>query len=148
MPQGEPYLVPLWNQGSGTPHERLHRFNRIRVACATLHQGQGLAPLQKSRLGVLAEVGDKTQIATVALAARYQDLVLVVAGETLGMMLADAPAVFLGDTFAKKVSMALVDCIAAAIFAVLGMLTLFNVGKLFEMWVMGRPTRLAAADGP
>ena len=80
----------------------------------------------------LAEMGDKTQIATVALAARYDALVPVVAGTTLGMMIADVPAVFLGDTIAKKVSMPLVHGIAAAIFAVLGLLTLFNVGQLFR----------------
>ena len=79
----------------------------------------------------LAEMGDKTQIATVALAARYNDLVAVVAGTTLGMLLADVPAVFLGDRVAKLVSMKLVHGIAAAIFAALGVLTLFNVGKLF-----------------
>ena len=79
----------------------------------------------------LAEMGDKTQIATVALAARYNDLLPVVAGTTLGMMLADVPAVFLGDRIAQKVPMRLVHGIAAAIFAVLGVLTLFNVGKLF-----------------
>jgi len=78
----------------------------------------------------LAEMGDKTQIATVALAARYADLLSVVAGTTLGMMLADVPAVFLGDTIAKKVSMPLVHAVAAGIFAVLGLLTLFNVGHL------------------
>ncbi len=79
----------------------------------------------------LAEMGDKTQIATVALAARYTDLVAVVAGTTLGMMIANVPAVLLGDVVAKKVSMTLVHGIAALIFAVLGVLTLFNVGKLF-----------------
>ncbi len=79
----------------------------------------------------LAEMGDKTQIATVALAARYSDLIAVVAGTTLGMMLANVPAVFLGDRIAKKVSMTLVHGIAAAIFALLGVLTLFNVGHLF-----------------
>ena len=79
----------------------------------------------------LAEMGDKTQIATVALAARYQDLVAVVAGTTLGMMLADVPAVFVGDRLAKKVPMKLVHGIAAAIFMVLGVATLFNVGHLF-----------------
>lgn len=79
----------------------------------------------------LAEMGDKTQIATVALAARYDTLVPVVAGTTLGMMLADVPAVFLGDKIAQKVNMRLVHGISAAIFAVLGVLTLFNVGKLF-----------------
>jgi Ca2+/H+ antiporter, TMEM165/GDT1 family len=79
----------------------------------------------------VAEMGDKTQIATVALAARYDDLFAVVAGTTLGMMLANVPAVFLGDVIAKKVSMRWVHGIAAAIFAVLGVLTLFNVGHLF-----------------
>ena len=79
----------------------------------------------------LAEMGDKTQIATVALAARYHDLVSVVAGTTIGMMLATVPAVFVGDAIADKVSMTLVHAIAAVIFAGLGLLTLFNVGNLF-----------------
>jgi len=79
----------------------------------------------------LAEMGDKTQIATVALAARYDALVAVVAGTTLGMMLANVPAVFLGDQIAKKVSMTLVHGISALIFAVLGVMTLLNVGSLF-----------------
>jgi putative Ca2+/H+ antiporter (TMEM165/GDT1 family) len=92
-----------------------------------------------SRLGVfgttvvaffMAEMGDKTQIATVALAARYPSLVAVVAGTTLGMMLANVPAVLLGDQISKKLSMTLVHGIAAAIFAVLGVLTLLNVGQL------------------
>jgi putative Ca2+/H+ antiporter (TMEM165/GDT1 family) len=80
----------------------------------------------------LAEMGDKTQLATVALAARYQDLLPVVAGTTLGMMLADVPAVFLGDRLAQKVSMPLLHGVAALIFAVLGLLTLFNVGQFFQ----------------
>jgi putative Ca2+/H+ antiporter (TMEM165/GDT1 family) len=79
----------------------------------------------------LAEMGDKTQLATVALAARYDDLIAVVAGTTLGMLIADIPAVFIGDRLVKKVSMKLVHGIAASIFAGLGMLTLFNVGRLF-----------------
>ena len=79
----------------------------------------------------LGEMGDKTQIATVALAARYSDLIAVVAGTTLGMMLANMPAVFLGDRIAKKLSLSLVHGIAAAIFALLGVLTLFKVGQLF-----------------
>jgi hypothetical protein len=78
----------------------------------------------------LAEMGDKTQIATVALAARYPDIVQVVLGTTFGMMLANVPAVFLGVKIARKVSMRLVHSIAAVIFAILGMLTLLNVGKL------------------
>ncbi|MBH1962883.1 MAG: TMEM165/GDT1 family protein [Comamonadaceae bacterium] len=79
----------------------------------------------------LAEMGDKTQIATVALAARYPEVVQVVLGTTLGMMLANVPAVFLGDKIAQKVSMKLVHSVAAAIFAVLGVLTLLNVGNFF-----------------
>jgi putative Ca2+/H+ antiporter (TMEM165/GDT1 family) len=79
----------------------------------------------------LAEMGDKTQIATVALAARYTALVPVVAGSTLGLMLANVPAVFLGDKVAKLVPMRVVHAVSAAIFAVLGVLTLFNVGSLF-----------------
>ena len=79
----------------------------------------------------LAEMGDKTQIATVALAARYESLAAVVAGTTLGMMLANVPAVFLGDRLARKVPMTLVHGVAALIFAVLGVLTLLNVGGLF-----------------
>ncbi|TAK75105.1 MAG: TMEM165/GDT1 family protein [Aquabacterium sp.] len=79
----------------------------------------------------LAEMGDKTQIATVALAARYAEMWWVVAGTTLGMMLANVPAVFLGDRVARRVPMQLVHGIAALIFVVLGMLTLFNVGSLF-----------------
>ncbi len=79
----------------------------------------------------LAEMGDKTQIATVALAARYHDLLPVVLGTTFGMMLANVPAVFMGDQIARRVSMRLVHGIAALIFAVLGVLTLLNVGRLF-----------------
>ena len=79
----------------------------------------------------LAEMGDKTQIATVALAARYPDLLAVVLGTTLDMMISNVPAVFLGDAIARRVKMALVHGIAAAVFALLGVLTLLNVGGLF-----------------
>lgn len=72
----------------------------------------------------LAEMGDKTQIATVAMAAHYATPLLVVAGTTLGMLLADVPAVFAGDRLAAKIPMKLVHSIAAAIFAVLGLITL------------------------
>ena len=75
----------------------------------------------------LAEMGDKTQIATVALAANYSSVILVVIGTTLGMMIADVPAVFIGTKLAQKVSMKLVHGIAAAVFAVLGVITLLNV---------------------
>jgi len=79
----------------------------------------------------LAEMGDKTQLATVALAAHYATPVLVIAGTTLGMLLADVPAVFVGNQFAEKIPMKLVHQIAAGIFAVMGLLTLLRVEKLF-----------------
>ena len=77
----------------------------------------------------LAEMGDKTQIATVALAAHYAKPWMVVAGTTLGMLIADVPAVFLGDKLAGRIPMTLVHRIAAAIFAALGIATLLGAGK-------------------
>ncbi|RZI41208.1 TMEM165/GDT1 family protein [Herbaspirillum sp. HC18] len=79
----------------------------------------------------LAEMGDKTQVATIALAAKYSAFYAVVGGTTLGMMIANVPAVLLGNKIIEMVSMKLVHAIAAAIFAVLGVLTLLNVGSLF-----------------
>ena len=79
----------------------------------------------------LAEMGDKTQIATVALAAHYGKPLLVVIGTTLGMLIADVPAVFVGNKFAEKIPMKLVHSIAAGIFALMGVLTLFKVERLF-----------------
>ena len=79
----------------------------------------------------LAEMGDKTQVATVALAAQFQALVAVVSGTTLGMMIANVPAVLLGDRIADRMPVRLVHCIAAAIFAVLGALTLAGAGERF-----------------
>lgn len=78
----------------------------------------------------LAEMGDKTQIATVALAAQYGSLVAVVLGTTLGMMIANVPAVVAGDRFAHKLPVRLVHCIAAAVFAALGVAALFDFGGL------------------
>ncbi|MDE2401726.1 MAG: TMEM165/GDT1 family protein [Burkholderiales bacterium] len=80
----------------------------------------------------LAEMGDKTQLATVALAAHYASPVMVVAGTTLGMLIADVPAVFVGNKFAAKIPMKLVHSVAAAIFAVMGVLTLLKLDKLFN----------------
>ncbi|MGE3296623.1 MAG: TMEM165/GDT1 family protein [Porticoccaceae bacterium] len=76
----------------------------------------------------LAEMGDKTQIATVALAAQYQSFLAVVAGTTLGMMIANAPAVLLGDRIAQRMPVRLVHAVAAAIFAILGVVTLAGGG--------------------
>ena len=77
----------------------------------------------------LAEMGDKTQVATVMLAARYQSLLWVTAGTTLGMMLANVPAVLLGDRAVKFVPMELVHRIAAVVFAAIGVAVLAGVGS-------------------
>jgi len=77
----------------------------------------------------LLEMGDKTQIATVALAAKYPSLVSVVLGTTLGMMLANVPAVLLGEVAAKKLPMHVVHRIAAALFLVLGVTVLLGFGS-------------------
>lgn len=79
----------------------------------------------------LAEMGDKTQIATVALAARFPaDFIGVVAGTTAGMMLANVPAVLVGGKLAEKLPVKLVHTVAAVIFAVLGVATLVAGGAL------------------
>ena len=76
----------------------------------------------------LAEMGDKTQVATVAMAAHYQDAWKVVAGTTLGMMIADVPAVFLGDKLSAKLSLKWLHAAAALVFAALGVATLMGAG--------------------
>lgn len=76
----------------------------------------------------LAEMGDKTQIATVAMAAHYADPLLVVVGTTLGMLIADVPAVFAADKLADRIPMRLVHGVAALIFATLGVATLLGAG--------------------
>ena len=78
-----------------------------------------------------AEMGDKTQIATVAMAAHYATPVLVVIGTTLGMLIADVPAVFVGDKLASRIPMKLVHAVAAMIFALLGIATLLGAGSNF-----------------
>ena len=76
----------------------------------------------------LAEMGDKTQIATVMLAARYSEYIWVVAGTTLGMMLANAPVVWLGERITKLVPLKVVHTVSAIVFAVLGVLALVGIG--------------------
>ena len=76
----------------------------------------------------LAEMGDKTQLATVALAAHYGAPLMVVIGTTLGMLIADVPAAFVGEKLATKIPMKLVHSIAAGIFALLGVATLLGAG--------------------
>ncbi len=77
----------------------------------------------------LAEMGDKTQIATVALGAQYEPLIAVVLGTTFGMMLANAPVVFFGDALTRRVPIKVVHIVAGLIFAVLGVLALLGVGS-------------------
>ena len=101
-----------------------------------LDDGDGASPATP-RFGVfgttlvaffLLEMGDKTQIATVALAARYASLAAVVAGTTLGMMLANVPTVLLGEAAANRLPMQLVHRVAAAIFLALGVTVLLGYG--------------------
>lgn len=81
----------------------------------------------------LAEMGDKTQIATVAMAAHYGTPLLVVIGTTLGMLIADVPAVFVGERLSARIPMKLVHGIAAIIFAALGVATLLGAGAGFGL---------------
>lgn len=78
----------------------------------------------------LAEMGDKTQLATIALAARFDALVPVVLGTTVGMMVANVPAVWLGEVLAHKVPMRAVRWAAAGLFVALGVVTLVWPGDL------------------
>ena len=72
----------------------------------------------------LAEIGDKTQVATVALAARFDSVFWVMLGTTLGMMIANAPAVFVGNKLADKLPIPLIHKIGASIFLIIGVATL------------------------
>jgi Ca2+/H+ antiporter, TMEM165/GDT1 family len=74
----------------------------------------------------LVEMGDKTQLATIALAARYDSLATVVLGTTTGMMIANIPAVVIGDTLAHRINMKVMRWVAAGLFVVLGVLALFT----------------------
>jgi len=76
----------------------------------------------------LAEMGDKTQVATVMLAAQYNAWAAVVAGTTLGMMLANAPVVWFGDRITRRVPIRIVHMVSAAIFAGLGVFALASGG--------------------
>ena len=81
----------------------------------------------------LAEIGDKTQIATIMLAAQYSSLLAVVLGTAAGMMLANVPAVLLGDRIANALPTRWIHGVAAAIFAVLGVATLLGAGRQFGL---------------
>ena len=94
--------------------ESIHKWQRYGVFGATFI------------LFFLAEIGDKTQIATVALAARFDSLVWVMLGTTLGMMLANAPAVFIGNKLADKLPISLIHKVSAVIFLSIGVWTLLQ----------------------
>ncbi len=75
----------------------------------------------------IVEMGDKTQVATIALGAQYHDVLIVAAGTTLGMMLANGPAVFLGEELVKRVSLKVTRMLAALLFLLLGLWQLWDV---------------------
>ena len=75
----------------------------------------------------LIEIGDKTQIATIALAARFHDVVAVASGTTLGMMIADVPVVFVGEFASKKLPLRLIRFCASALFAILALVVLLDL---------------------
>ena len=77
----------------------------------------------------VAEMGDKTQVATVMLGARFDNVFAVTAGTTMGMMIANVPAVYFGDRIAGRIPLKLVHGLAALVFAVLGVATLFGAGR-------------------
>ena len=78
----------------------------------------------------LIEMGDKTQVATIALGAQYQDVVTVTAGTTLGMMIANVPAIFLGQQLLKRVDLAKVRLVAAVLFLIIGLWVLAQAAGL------------------
>jgi putative Ca2+/H+ antiporter (TMEM165/GDT1 family) len=86
---------------------------------AAMHKPGGVL-VTTTILFFLAEIGDKTQVATVALAARFDSLAAVVMGTTLGMLLANAPVAFFGDRLAKRMPVRAVHIVAALVFAALG----------------------------
>ena len=107
--------IALWTLKPDTLHTELNRLGAYGVLAVTF-----LAFFA-------AEMGDKTQLATVALAARYSQLSTVVAGTTLGMLLANAPVVLLGDRFASRMPLKQVRWIAAALFAAMGAAALIGL---------------------
>ncbi|WP_028081239.1 TMEM165/GDT1 family protein [Solimonas soli] len=86
--------------------------------------GDGSAFLVTALAFFLAEIGDKTQIATTLLAARFDSLLAVVAGTTTGMMLADVPVIFIGSALAAKLPLKAIRIVAAGLFITLGVTTL------------------------
>jgi putative Ca2+/H+ antiporter (TMEM165/GDT1 family) len=82
----------------------------------------------------IAEMGDKTQIATVMLAAQYDYLLMVVAGTTLGMLIANVPVVLAGNFAADRLPLTLIHRLAAAAFALLGLYAGYQALRLAGIW--------------
>lgn len=108
------------------------------AAWVIVPDGDDIETIPGTRLGVfgttvvaffIAEMGDKTQLATVALVVQFETMLLVVMGSTLGMMLANAPAVFVGDRIARKLPIRALRITAAVLFIVLGVLALAGAGQ-------------------
>jgi putative Ca2+/H+ antiporter (TMEM165/GDT1 family) len=109
------------------------------AAWALIPDKEDEGALDRSRGGVFlttlvafffVEIGDKTQIATSLLAARFHQVALVTAGTTLGMMLANVPAVLLGEAATRVVPLQIVRMIAAGIFALIGVCVLLSAFRL------------------
>lgn len=79
----------------------------------------------------IIEIGDKTQVATIALAARYQNVAIVTIGTTLGMMIANVPAVYLGEIAARKLPLKWMRRVAAGLLFAMAVAAALNVGQLF-----------------
>jgi Ca2+/H+ antiporter, TMEM165/GDT1 family len=77
----------------------------------------------------LAEIGDKTQIATMALAAAYPNLIAVIGGTTCGMLIANVPVIFLGNAFAHRLPLRAIHYTASALFAVLGVIFIMRAAR-------------------
>ena len=84
--------------------------------------------LTSTLLVALAEIGDKTQVATIAMAAKYNDLTAVVMGTTLGMMVANVPVVFLGERIVKRLPLKTIRWFAAGMFVLMGAAVLLGLG--------------------
>jgi putative Ca2+/H+ antiporter (TMEM165/GDT1 family) len=106
--------MALWTLKPDTLNEDSSRVSRTSAFLATLVAF------------FIAEIGDKTQIATVALAAAYSSLLAVVTGTTTGMLLANAPVVFLGKAFSDRLPLKTIHYVASGLFLILGAVFIFR----------------------
>ena len=121
--------VLRWVVGTGFLAMAVWMLVPDRVDANEADRARGLSVFATTTIAFfLAEMGDKTQLATVALAARHPELVAVVLGTTLGLRLANVPVVFAGDRLLRRVSMRWVHGLAALLFAIMGVLALLDVG--------------------